>query len=188
MRRKIAGGSFAPPPIQGVDRMEIIIKMEKQTSKTLNVHEPMKLTRKSTMWKKQMLPFVAALVLSGVRTANAADYPSTILADHPIAYYRLEETSGTTAADSSASGLFPGTYIVNGSYPLLGQPGIDTNSITLSVADPSSVTAGYYPEFNQQAPFSFEIWARPVSTDPGNNRCPIGNWSGWGLGSGWDVY
>ena len=140
------------------------------------------------MWKKQMLPFAAALVLAGVRTANAADYPSTILADHPIAYYRLEETSGTTAADSSASGLFPGTYIVNGSYPLLGQPGIDTNSITLSVADPSSVTAGYYPEFNQQAPFSFEIWARPVSTDPGNNRCPIGNWSGWGLDSGWYVY
>jgi hypothetical protein len=148
----------------------------------------MKLTRKSTMWKKQLLPFAAALVLSGVRTANAADYPSTILADHPIAYYRLEETSGTTAADSSASGLFPGTYIVNGSYPLLGQPGIDTNSITLSVAAPSSVTAGYYPEFNQQAPFSFEIWARPVSTDPGNNRCPIGNWSGWGLDSGWYVY
>ena len=140
------------------------------------------------MWKKKLLPFAAALVLSGVRTAGAVDYPSTILADHPIAYYRLEETSGTTAADSSASGLFPGTYIVNGSHPLLGQPGIDTNSITLSVAQPSSVTAGYYPEFNQQVPFSFEIWARPVSTDPGNNRCPIGNWSGWGLDSGWYVY
>src|ERR1035437_5451695 len=107
----------------------------------------MKLTRKSTMWKKQLLPFAVALVLSGVRTAGAVDYPSTILADHPIAYYRLEETSGTTAADSSASGLFPSTYIVNGSPPLLGQPGIDTNPITLSVAQASSVTAGYYPEF-----------------------------------------
>ena len=142
------------------------------------------------MWKKQLLPFAAALVLSGVRTANAVDYPSTILADHPIAYYRLEETSGTTAADSSASGLFPGTYIVNGSHPLLGQPGIDTNSITLSVANPSSVTAGYYAALNQQAPFSFEIWARPVSTDPANFRCPIGNFSGWGTAtqSGWYVY
>jgi hypothetical protein len=168
--------------------MGIIIKVEKQTSKTLTVHESMKLTKKSTLWKKQMLPFVAALVLSGVRTANAADYPSTILADHPIAYYRLEETSGTTAVDSSASGLFPGTYVTSGSYPLLGQPGIDTNSIALSVSQPSSVTAGYYPEFNQQAPFSFEIWAKPISTDPGNNRCPIGNWSGWGLDSGWYVY
>ena len=135
-----------------------------------------------------MLPFAAALVLAGVRTTGAADYPSTILADHPIAYYRLEETSGTTAVDSSASGLFPGTYIVNGSHPLLGQPGIDTNSIALSVAQPSSVTAGYYAALNQQAPFSFEIWAKPISTDPANNRCPIGNWSGWGLDSGWYVY
>jgi hypothetical protein len=170
--------------------MGTIIKVEKQTSKTLTVHESMKLTKKSTMWKKQMLPFAAALVLAGVRTASAVDYPSTILADHPIAYYRLEETSGTTAADSSASGLFPGTYIVNGSHPLLGQPGIDTNSITLSVAQASSVTAGYYAELNQQAPFSFEIWARPVSTDPANFRCPIGNFSGWGTAtqSGWYVY
>jgi hypothetical protein len=170
--------------------MGIIIKVEKQTSKILTVHEPMKLTRQSTMWKKQMLPFAAALVLAGVRTASAVDYPSTILADHPIAYYRLEETSGTTAADSSASGLFPGTYIVNGSHPLLGQPGIDTNSIALLAAQASSVTAGYYAELNQQAPFSFEIWARPASVSSTDYRCPIGNFSGWGTAtqSGWYVY
>ncbi len=150
----------------------------------------MKSQKKITQWKKQLLPFVAALVLSGVRTVGAADYPTTILADHPIAYYRLEETSGTTAVDSSASGAFPGVYNVNGSYPLLGQPGIDTNSIVLSVAQPASVTAGYYDAMNQQAPFSFEIWAKPISTDPVNYRCPIGNFSGWGTAtqSGWYVY
>jgi hypothetical protein len=150
----------------------------------------MKSQKKVTQWKKQLVPFVAALVLSGVRTVGAADYPTTILADHPIAYYRLEETSGTTAVDSSASGAFPGVYNVNGSYPLLGQPGIDTNSIVLSVAQPASVTAGYYDAMNQQAPFSFEIWAKPISTDPANFRCPIGNFSGWGTAtqSGWYVY
>ena len=149
----------------------------------------MKSQKKVTQWKKQLVPFVAALVLSGVRTVGAADYPTTILADHPIAYYRLEETSGTTAVDSSASGAFPGVYNVNGSYPLLGQPGIDTNSIVLSVAQPASVTAGYYDAMNQQAPFSFEIWAKPISTDPANFRCPIGNFSGWGTAtqSGWYV-
>ena len=84
------------------------------------------------MWKKKLLPFAAVLVLSGVRTAGAVDYPTTILADNPIAYYRLEETSGTTAVDSSASGLFPGVYNFSGGYPVLGQPGIDINSIGLS--------------------------------------------------------
>ena len=85
-------------------------------------------TRKLTMWKKKLLPFAAVLVLSGVRTAGAVDYPTTILADNPIAYYRLEETSGTTAVDSSASGLFPGVYNFSGGYPVLGQPGIIRNS------------------------------------------------------------
>lgn len=150
----------------------------------------MKLTSKLTLWKKQLLPFAAVWVLASVRLAGAVDYPSTILADHPIAYYRLEETADTTAADSSASGLFPGTYNVNGAYPLLGQPGIDTNSISLSAANSSSVTAGYYPEFNQPAPFSFEIWARPASTSATDYRCPIGNFSGWATAtqSGWYVY
>ncbi|WP_083809024.1 LamG-like jellyroll fold domain-containing protein [Pedosphaera parvula] len=148
---------------------------------------------KSTMsarWKKQWVPFAAALALSGVRVASAADYPTTILGDHPMAYYRLEETSSTAAVDSSASGAFPGVYNVSGSNPLLGQPGIDTNSIALSVAQPSSVTAGYYDEMNQQAPFSFEIWANPISTDLANYRCPIGNFSGWNTStqSGWYVY
>jgi hypothetical protein len=150
----------------------------------------MKSTRQSMVWKCKVLPFAAAFVFLGIYEASAANYPTTILADNPLAYYRLEETSGTTAADSSASGAFPGIYNVSGSYPLMGQPGIDTNSIALSVAQPSSVTAGYYAALNQQAPFSFEIWAKPISTDPANYRCPIGNFSGWGTAtqSGWYIY
>ena len=92
----------------------------------------MKSTRKPITWKKNLLPFVAALVLSGARMAGALDYTGTILADHPRAYYRLEETSGTTAVDSSASGLFPGNYITSGAFPFLGWPGIETNAIAVS--------------------------------------------------------
>ena len=124
--------------------------------------------------------------------SERGNYPTTILADNPAAYYRLEETSGTTAVDSSASGLFPGTYITSGSYPILGQPGIDTNSITLSSSQaPDYVSIGYYPELNQPGPFSFEVWARPVSIPTGGAyRCPIGNSPAFGTAtqSGWYVY
>lgn len=151
----------------------------------------MKSTKKPVTWKHTVLPFAAAFALLGIRAASAADYPTTILADNPICYLRLEETSGSTAADSSASGAYPGVYNFVGGYPLLGQPGIDTNSITLSVAQLfAAVTVGYYDALNQQAPFSFEIWARPTSIDSVNWRCPIGNFSGWGTAtqSGWYVY
>ena len=110
------------------------------------------------MWKSKLLPFAAVLILAGVRTVNALDYPTTILADNPLAYYRLEETSGSTAVDSSSSGAFSGTYNFSGGYPILGPSGITTNSIGVSSAQSASVTAGYYPELNQQAPFSYEIW------------------------------
>ena len=136
---------------------------------------------------------VAATGLFTVTAATAATYSQTVLTDQPVAYYRLEETSGATAVDSSASGAFSGAYNFNGLYPQMGQPGIDTNSVSMQGATPSSVTAGYYSALNPQGAFSFEVWARPTSTpNSGDYRCPIGNFGGWdtggGSGSGWYVY
>jgi hypothetical protein len=143
--------------------------------------------------QRPVLPFLAAIALFGLPAANAATYSDTVKADNPIAYYRLEETSGATAADSSASGAYSATYNVAGAYPQLGQPGIDTNSISLSSAAGASGIAGYYADFNPQGPFSFELWARPTSAPTGgDHRCPIGNFGGWGTGggygSGWYIY
>ena len=144
--------------------------------------------------KRIALPLLAAIVLLGAPAVNAATYPSTVLADNPVAYYRLEELPGAVnAIDSSVSGAYPATYNYNGIYPELGQPGIDTNSIAMLTAQASSVTAGYYADLNPQGPFSFEVWARPTSAPTGGDyRCPIGNFGGWGTGggngSGWYVY
>src|SRR5207248_228178 len=49
-----------------------------------------------------------------------AGYVNEVLADHPAAYYRLDETTGTTAFDSSNHGL-DGTYSATGA--MLGVPG-----------------------------------------------------------------
>ncbi len=133
--------------------------------------------------------FTTALIIHGGSVARA-DYPATILADGPMVYYRLEETTGPVATDSSATGAFPGAYVTAGAFPTLGQPGITTNSITLSSGQPGVVSVGNYPELNQQAPFSFEIWARPTSVPSGGDyRCPVGNFSGWtATPTGWYVY
>src|SRR5690348_15293133 len=86
-------------------------------------------TRTQNLPLQRALLVYSAIVLLAPAAANAADYPTTILADKPVAYYRLEETSGSVAADSSGNQL-DATYLQNtaATYPLLGQPGIDTNS------------------------------------------------------------
>src|SRR5882757_10717280 len=94
----------------------------------------MKSTKKPTQWKTKLLPLVAVLLMAGVRTAGAADYPTTILADHPVAYYRLEEANGSaTVADSSTNGGTGFvTYVTQADnvtvFPQLGVAGLDTNS------------------------------------------------------------
>jgi len=153
----------------------------------------MQLPTKSTSAVPGLFLLATTLCLSGPRPAQATDYPTTILGDNPVVFYRLNEAQGATvAADSSASGQYPGNYnySANSLYPILDEPGIDSNSILLSVAEPSTVTSGYYDILNQQAPFSVEIWARPTSLDLVNYRCPVGNFSGWGVASvsGWYIY
>src|SRR5205807_64318 len=53
---------------------------------------------------------------------DAPPYPGNVLSDGPLAYWRLDEASGTTAADLSGDG-FNGTY--NGSVTL-GSSGLLT--------------------------------------------------------------
>jgi hypothetical protein len=51
--------------------------------------------------------------------AAAKTYSATVLSDHPLAYWRMDETTGTTMADASGNannGRYVGTYT-------LGQPG-----------------------------------------------------------------
>ncbi len=134
------------------------------------------------MWKKNLLPFAAVLVLAGVRTAAAADYPTTILADHPVAYYRLEEASGSpTVADSSGND-FTGfiTYVTQADattiYPQLGLPGIDTNSALFATSTgvgQGDIDVPYDPTMNPTtdgtngAPFTAELWVQATSQSSG---------------------
>ncbi|HEY3913701.1 MAG TPA: LamG-like jellyroll fold domain-containing protein [Verrucomicrobiae bacterium] len=78
----------------------------------------------------------ALLLAASVATIQAQPYPSAVLADHPTAYWRLQETTGTVADDSAGSD--------NGFYTnvFLGQQGF-TNSNPDELSAVFGVSAGY---------------------------------------------
>lgn len=133
---------------------------------------------------------------------SAASYPATILADQPVGYWRLEELPGGATAFDSGPYALDGVYMMDGAmaYPKAGVPGIDTNAINFhlytdgGVDQRSYIQVPHSPALNpmdgdkKQLPFSVECWARPMSTDGANYRCPIGNFGGWGDASGWFIY
>jgi RHS repeat-associated protein len=94
----------------------------------------------------------------------ASTYSTAVLNDGAIGYWRLGETSGTTAADASPSGN-PGTY--TGSYTL-GQPGAIYQDTDTAV----KFTGGYV-DINQSTSLmpptalSVEAWVKPTSTADG---------------------
>jgi len=82
-------------------------------------------------------------------------YRDAVLADAPIGYWELQETSGTTAADSA--GANPGTY--TGGYTLAG----DGPGGGLSVAFDGStgyVTVPNHSSMNTNSAMAIEFWMK----------------------------
>jgi hypothetical protein len=154
---------------------------------------------------RRLCATAAALVLAH-GAAQAADYPTTILGDNPVAYYRLNELPGATVAVDSSPNGFNAMYDYDsaGLVPELGLPGIDSNSIAFT-GEPSSDYGYVDIPFNSLlapvtangtngAPFSIECWAQSyTANDKGAylslvgmhgtyGAAPYGNASGWLLG------
>src|SRR5438132_10623605 len=74
--------------------------------------------------RRELLLLAVAFVMCGCGGAPASataarTYSATVLADHPVAYWRMDETTGSTMADASGNannGHYAGIYT-------LGQPG-----------------------------------------------------------------
>ena len=100
-----------------------------------------------------------------------ANYDATVLSSSPYAYYRLDETSGTVAVDSSGNGR-NGTYNgTSGTHYALGQssivPGLSAtakfytaNPGQPKVSIPSLPFAGN-GSGTWQSDFSVALWAKP---------------------------
>jgi hypothetical protein len=164
----------------------------------------MKSINNPTISNYKSLPLAVALTMLSVAAANA-DYPSTILADHPVAYYRLEEPNGSgTVADSSGNS-FTGyiTYVAQADnvtiYPQLGVPGIDSNSCLFATSTgvgqgnidiPWNTTMNPTTDGTNGAPFSAEAWVQATTQSGGygvplddnmeyNQPAPYANSAGW---------
>lgn len=141
-----------------------------------------------------------ALLLLAVGAVKAADYPSTITNDNPSAYYRFEETSGGTANDSSTNDV-PATIVYNGenTSPVLGAPGIDSNSFNFIVPGPGGESDFGYVDIPESplitpangtnaAAFSAELWVRPNGF-PADWSVPIAQGLNNGTAfDGWNIY
>ena len=159
-------------------------------------------------WNQKFLPLAAALAMFGTRVVSGADYPTTILMDNPVAYYRIEEAGGSgTVADSSGNSLIGYVDYATQSdgitvYPQLGLPGIDTNSALFATSTgigQGDIDVPFDSTFNPTtngtngAPFSAEFWAQ-ATKQPANYEVPLDNSSDfsqpipWNNSAGWNFY
>ncbi|MBS2017765.1 MAG: LamG domain-containing protein [Deltaproteobacteria bacterium] len=121
--------------------------------------------------------------------SRAEAYAREVVADAPIAYYRLEEPSGLVAKDER--GAFDGVY--TGS-PVLGATGVaGSRAVTMpeGIVARVEIDAPALRFVNRQA-FTIELWAKPgpnlgdyqwiASTEAGNPR------KGWSIFSSPTAY
>ena len=93
---------------------------------------------------------------------HTAAYRNQVLADEPLAYWRLGEPSGTSAADASGNGN-TGTY---GGSPTLGATGAlagDTDTATSFDGVNDNVSVPNNASLNLNGSFSIEFWAKQTS-------------------------
>ena len=121
-------------------------------------------------------------------------YQSTVIADGPYGYWRLNEASGTVATDLGSggnSGVYVGTGTQGGSSLLVGDSTAKSYSPTGNSSNYVRIPAplSSYPTASA---FTLESWVKPASGDSGagnvqsyllSNRDPLtsSNGADWGL-------
>jgi PKD repeat protein len=93
-------------------------------------------------------------------SGGSASYTSEVLADSPLAYWRLGEASGTTAADASGNGRV-GSYLNTPTLGVAGALASDTNTAVGFNGTDEYVDVPYLAALNP-AQMTVEAWAYPT--------------------------
>ncbi len=129
-------------------------------------------------------------VVPRTNSAFTNGYFKVVMADNPVAFWRLDETAGATNAIDVA-GSFDGTY--SGSVLTFGYPtGVPNDTDTaIHVTNSAIVTIPYALELNPvSGPWSYEFWIQPTSLS-GNFPAPISSEGNPNMGAnlyGWNIY
>ena len=101
--------------------------------------------------------------------AASSFYRARIMADAPISYWRLDETSGTTAADQMArnSGTYAGGYTLNAA----GGLGHDSDTAAHFNGTDARVGVAASASLSPSARVSVEAWVKPVAIT--GNKCIV---------------
>jgi hypothetical protein len=101
-------------------------------------------------------------------------YREAVLADSPIAYFRLEETSGTSAknemAGSKVTAILPSTGVV------LGVEGISPSRRAVQITNPTvQVNIFGAMTFKDDQPFAVEAWVELAGSQPTSSAVIFSN-------------
>jgi hypothetical protein len=111
-------------------------------------------------------------------------YTEAVLADHPIAYFRLDETSGVDVHDlvGGTPGVIVGNVTLGAASALLGDhdPAMGFDGMN------SAIDLDQRFGFEGQAPYSIECWVSPELD--GKSRSIMSKWQQPPMSQGWDLY
>lgn len=118
-------------------------------------------------------------VAASLAVVSPGGYAATVIADNPMAYWRLGEASGPTALDSW--GTNNGTYFGNETFGVAGALGGDPNTAVDFAGDGSSLMrAPYSSDLNggrdPNGSWTVECWVRPdldAATEGGLFAVPV---------------
>jgi Concanavalin A-like lectin/glucanases superfamily/Fibronectin type III domain len=96
-------------------------------------------------------------------TGTASTYASTVLGDGPIAYYRLDDPSGTIAADSSGSGN-AGRYAGGDTQNVAGALTNDPDGATLLDGSSGNIRAANSTSLSITGAITVEAWVKWTGT------------------------
>ena len=120
--------------------------------------------------------------------ADTGSYAAAVLADQPVAYWRLGESAGNQAVDSSGNG-FSGSY-VNG--PTFGVPGaiVGDPDTAISMTGPPAdayVAIPDAPSLELTTDFSLEAWIFQTSSNGNGFRLIDKEIAGLATATGYDL-
>jgi len=102
----------------------------------------------------------------GVAVKPVKDYPSTVLADTPVGYWKLDDMD-STCRDSSGNGL-DGTYTATGITE--GQPGIGSTSCQFDGASTTYANVPHNALLNIGDVFTLEAWVKLPASPNANTK------------------